>query len=236
MAAAAVGVDDLPQPRAERLRVVLDLVETGHARTRGDLVALAAAARRVPDDPRTLSGLGLAGWDVIPLLVLSNAGTAELWTGDLAEAEKHLRAAVDTTQWSGLLRPHLNAASQLALLLAERGDLDAAQADAQAAVQRATEAGWAVSAQAVAAYLALAWVSLDRGEPEGVDRWLARVAEVEAIAPEPHVQLAAAALNALRRADAGDLEGARKGLRAATTWTGGERAPRPRRPIAAGGG
>ena len=129
VAAAAAGADDLPQPRAERLRVVLDLVETGHARARGDLVALAAAARRVPDDPRTLSGLGLAGWDVIPLLVLSNAGTAELWTGDVVAAEKHLRAAVDTTQWSGLLRPHLNAASQLALLLAERGDLDAAQAE-----------------------------------------------------------------------------------------------------------
>ena len=150
---------------------------------------------------------------MIPLLVLSNAGTAELWTGDMAEAEKHLRAAVDANQWSGLLRPHLNAAAQLALLLAERGDLDAAQAEAQAAVQRATEAGWAVSAQAVAAYLALAWVSLDRGEPDGVDRWLARVAEVEAIAPEPHVQLAAAALNALRRADAGDWEGARTALR-----------------------
>ncbi len=141
VAAAAAGVDDLPQPRAERLRVVLDLVETGHARTRGDLVALAAAARRVPDDPRTLSGLGLAGWDVIPLLVLGNAGTAELWTGDIAEAEKHLRAAVDTTQWSGLLRPHLNAAAQLALLLAERGDLDAAQADAHAAVAARNRSG-----------------------------------------------------------------------------------------------
>ncbi|HWM60242.1 MAG TPA: hypothetical protein VNO83_20620, partial [Pseudonocardia sp.] len=41
------------------------------------------------------------------------------------------------------------------------------------------------------------------------------MAEVEAIAPEPHVQLAAAALNALRRADAGDREGARTGLRMA---------------------
>ena len=186
--------------------------------------ATPASAAISPRSPRPPAGspttrarspaLGLAGWDVIPLLVLSNAGTAELWTGDLAEAEKHLRAAVDTNQWSGLLRPHLNAASQLALLLAERGDLDAAQAEAQAAVQRATEAGWAVSAQAVAAYLALAWVSLDRSEPEGVDRWLGRVAEVEAIAPEPHVQLAAAALTALRRADAGDLEGARTGLQA----------------------
>ena len=88
VAAAAAGVDSLPQPRAERLRVVLDLVETGHARTRGDLVALAAAARRVPDDPRTLSGLGLAGWDVIPLLVLGNAGTAELWTGDVGRGRE----------------------------------------------------------------------------------------------------------------------------------------------------
>ena len=105
----------------------------------------------------------------------------------------------------------------MALLLGERGDLDAAEAEAQAVVQRATEAGWAVSAQAVAAYLALAWVLLDRSEPEGVDRWLGRVAEVEAIAPEPHVQLAATALTALRRADAGDLEGARTGLQAVTT-------------------
>jgi LuxR family maltose regulon positive regulatory protein len=192
-------------------------LEIGHARIRGDFVAMLAAARRVPDDPRTLSGLGLAGWDLIPLLVLGNCGTAELWTGNMAEAEKHLRAAVDANQWSGLLRPHLNAAAQLALLLSERGELDAAEADAQAVVDRAAEAGWASSAQAVAAYLALAWVSLDRSEPEGIDRWLGKVAEVEAITPEPHVQLAAAALNALRRADAGDQEGAHTGLRAATS-------------------
>jgi LuxR family transcriptional regulator, maltose regulon positive regulatory protein len=216
VAAAAVGVDSLPRPRTERLRVVLDLVETAYARGRGDLGTLLATARRVPDDPRTLSRLGLAGWDVIPLLILSTSGTAELWTGDVVAAEKNLRAAIDANQWSGLLRPHLNAASQLALLLAERGDLDAAQADAQAAVQRATEAGWAVSVQAVAAYLALAWVGLDRSEPDDVDRWLARVAEVEAIAPEPHVQLAAVALTTLRRADAGDWDGARTALRAAT--------------------
>ncbi|HWM60243.1 MAG TPA: hypothetical protein VNO83_20625 [Pseudonocardia sp.] len=75
-------------------------------------------------------------------MVLSNAGTAELWTGNMAEAEKHLRAAVDANQWSGLLRPHLNAAAQLALLLSERGELDAAEADAQAVVDRAAEAGW----------------------------------------------------------------------------------------------
>ena len=112
-----------------------------------------------------------------------------------------------------------NAASQLALLLGERGDLDTARADAHAAVRRATEAGWTTSPQAVAAYLALAWVSLDRSEPGGVDRWLGRVAEVEAVAPEPHVRLFAVTLNALRRADSGDWDGARTALRAATGLT-----------------
>ena len=96
VAAAVVGVDYLPPPRAERLRVVLDLVETGHARTRGDLVAVVAAAGRVPDDARTLSALGLAGWDVIPLLVRSSAGTAELWSGNMTEAEKHLPQSTQT--------------------------------------------------------------------------------------------------------------------------------------------
>jgi LuxR family maltose regulon positive regulatory protein len=217
VAAAEAGAADLPRPRMQRLRVVLDVTELGHARSRGDLVGMVAAARRVPDDSRRLSNLGLAGWDVVPLVVLSNAGTAELWTGDEVEAEKHLRAAIDANQWSGLLRPHLNSAAQLALLLAQRGDLDAAQTQAQAAVQRSTETGWAMSAQAVGAYLALASVSLDRSEPDGVDRWLGRVADVEAVAPEPHVQLAAAALATLRRADAGDWEGARAALEAATT-------------------
>ena len=164
-----------------------------------------------PPDPRRSAHarrLGLAGWDVIPLLVLSNAGTAEFWTGDMVEAEKHLRAAVDANQWSGRAAAAPQRGGAPGPAAAERGDLDAAQADAQAAVQHATEAGWTVSAQVVAAYLALAWVALDRDEHRGRRRWLARVAEVEAIMPEPHVQLAAAALSALRRADVGDWDGA----------------------------
>jgi LuxR family transcriptional regulator, maltose regulon positive regulatory protein len=215
-AAARAGIDRLPRPRAVRLRVVLDLVEIGHARARGDLVAVAAACRRLPDDPAALATLGLAAWDVVPLVVLANAGTAELWTGNLDEAEKHLRAAVDTDQAGGVLRPHINAAAHLSLLRCERGDLDAAASGAMAVIARAMAAGWAVSPQIVTAYLTLGWVALDRDEPQEVDRWLGRVAEVEAVTPEPHVQLAAAALTALRRADAGDIEGALNGLRSTT--------------------
>ena len=121
MTAASNGVHGLAGQRGTRLRLLLDLMEMGHARFQGRLAAVTAAARRIPDDPHTLAGLGLAAWDVIPLLVLSNAGTAELWLGDDLDAEKHLRAATETTRWGGLLRPHLNAAAHLALLQAERG-------------------------------------------------------------------------------------------------------------------
>jgi LuxR family maltose regulon positive regulatory protein len=213
VAAAHAGVSRLPGPRAERLRVVLHLIEIGHGRARGDLVSVAAACRQLPENPTVLAKLGLAAWDVVPLLVLGNAGTAELWTGDLAEAEKHLRAALDIDRSGGLLRPQLNAAAHLALLHCQRGDLDAAHDEARDVVEHAVDAGWTVSAQVASAYLTLAWVALDRDDHPEADAWLARVAEVEAAIPEPHIQLAAAALTALRRADAGDLVGALSGLR-----------------------
>ena len=76
------------------------------------------------------------------------------------------------------------------------------------------EAGWPGTVQIAAAYLALARVALDQDEPAEAERWLARVNGVESTAPEPHIQLAAAGLTALRLADAGSVEGALAGLRA----------------------
>jgi LuxR family maltose regulon positive regulatory protein len=82
-----------------------------------------------------------------------------------------------------------------------------------------------VSAQVVAAYLTLAWVALDRDDRPEVDGWLGRVAGVETVIPEPHVQLAAAALSALRRCDDGDPVGALSDLRLTTARLGGNAPP-----------
>jgi LuxR family maltose regulon positive regulatory protein len=223
--AARAGVERLPGPRGKRLRLVLDLSEISIGRACGDLLAVAATCRRIPQDPATLAALGLAAWDVVPLIVLGNAGMAAFWTGDLVEAEKHLMAAVDYDRSGGMLRPHLNAAAYLALLRCERGDLDAAQDEARAVVEHATDAGWTVSAQVAAAYLTLAWVAFDRDDHPDADVWFARIAEVEAVIPEPHIQLAAVALTALRRADAGDPMGALSNLRLATARLAGKAPP-----------
>ena len=74
-----------------------------------------------------LAALGLAAWDVVPVLVLGNAGTAELWTGDRPRRRSTCVPRGDIDRSGGVLRPHLNAAAHLALLQCERGDLDAAQ-------------------------------------------------------------------------------------------------------------
>jgi LuxR family maltose regulon positive regulatory protein len=224
-AAAHAGADRLPGPRAERLRVVLHLIEIGHARPRGDLLGVAAACRQIPQDTSVLAALGLAAWDVIPAIVLGNAGTAALWTGDRAEAENHLRSAGGIDTSGDVLRPQLNAAAHLALLHCERGDLDTAQNQARVVVEYAADAGWTVAAQVVAAYLTLAWVALDRDDHPEADRWLGRVAQVEAVIPEPHIQLAAAGLTALRRADGGDPVGALSGLQLTTARQGGSTPP-----------
>jgi len=172
-----------------------------------------------------LAALGLAAWDVVPAIVRGNAGTAALWTGDWAEAEEHLGVAGDIDTSGVVLRPQLNAAAHLALLHCERGDLDTAQNQARVVVEYAVDAGWTVAAQVVAAYLTLAWVALDRDDHPEADGWLGRVAQVEAVIPEPHIQLAAAGLTALRRADAGDPVGALSGLQLTTARLAGSTPP-----------
>jgi LuxR family transcriptional regulator, maltose regulon positive regulatory protein len=75
----------------------------------------------------------------------------------------------------------------------------------------------------VGASLALARLHLDRGDLAAVDQWLGRVADVEAVSPEPQVQLAAALILAEAREAAGERERALAGLRATAArldpWT-----------------
>ena len=154
--------------RARRVRLVLDLIALADARLRGDLDGLAAACRRIPLDPAELAELGLAGWDLVRVLTLSNQGTAELWLGELDAAEIHLRAAMDAEPAAGILLPRLNAQAQLALLECERGHLTTARTEAREVVARATATGSTSTAQMVSAYLALALgPHRQRGAPGG---------------------------------------------------------------------
>jgi len=158
--------------------------------------------------------------------VHNTLGTAALWAGELANADGHLRAAVQT-QLAAPALAQLNAAAYRSLLLTERGELDAAQAAAHQVISTASAAGLEHTAQVVAAYLAMARVLVDRDDLGGIDEWLSRIADVEAVAPEPHIRLSAALVLAARREAAGDPERSLRGLRATTAQLEGWSPPVP---------
>jgi LuxR family transcriptional regulator, maltose regulon positive regulatory protein len=167
----------------------------------------------VPVEPWALAELGMAGAEVVPVVVNSNLGTAAYWVGDFSTAERHLAAALDV-EMDHVVLAQLNASALRALLQCERGELDSAEAAARDVIATASSAGLAKVPQMAGAYLTMARVTLDRGDDEDVDDWLGRIAGTGAFGPEPHVRLAGSVLLALRRESASKREAALAGLRA----------------------
>lgn len=221
VAAARRGAGALGESRRQRLAVYLGLIEAAHARAVGDLDAAAQAFRAVPLDVPTLDRWGLVDPGIVPTVVLANLGTAELWTGDLEAADTHLRETAESTGRPTL--PRLNAAAHLALLTWERGELDAAEQRARRVVAIGDAAGWPRMPQVATAFLTLARTTVDRDELDDTGHWLVRLAEVEEVAPEPHVQLARSLAVAAHHDAVGDREEALAHLRSAGarvgTWT-----------------
>jgi LuxR family maltose regulon positive regulatory protein len=199
--------------RATRASVLLEMSASGLARLAGDWTATLAAGRSVPTEPAALAALRMAGSEILPVVVANNCGIAALLTGDLPAAERYLTAAADV-ELADVAISQLNAKSYHALLQCERGELDLAETEARAVIHTATATGLGLAVQSVAAYLTMARLALDRGDTTEADEWLQRIADVEAVSPEPHIQMAAAIVLANRREAAGDREAALTGLRA----------------------
>ena len=191
--------------RLERVRGSPGSQATGRRRWRSTV--------RMPVEPAALGALGMAGAEVVPVLAANNRGTAALWAGDLAAADRHLSAATDVNL-NAVVLPQLNAMAYHALLRCERGELGPAEAAARHVITTATTAGLQMAVHVVGAYLTMVQVTVDRGDADEADAWLERIADVEAMTAEPHVRLAAAILLAVRREAAGDRETALGGLRA----------------------
>jgi LuxR family transcriptional regulator, maltose regulon positive regulatory protein len=210
---ARAAADKLPPRRASRTRTLLDLTAGALARIVGDWEATVAFNQRVPVEPWALAELGMTGAQLVPVVVNSNLGTAAYWVGDFSTAERHLAAALDV-EMDHVVLAQLNSSALCALLQCERGELDPAEAAAREVIGTASSAGLAKVPQMAGAYLTMARVTLDRGDDEGADDWLGRIAGMGAFGPEPHVRLAGSVLLALRRESAGKREAALAGLRA----------------------
>ncbi|MCE3555456.1 LuxR C-terminal-related transcriptional regulator [Pseudonocardia sp. RS11V-5] len=212
-AARMVRTDGLPSRRRDRAEVLRLMSAGGFGRLAGDWGAVRDAYQQVPLEPDALAALGMAGGEIVPVVVHNNLGTAALWTGDLGAAERHLTAAVEAVV-PGVVLAQLNAASYRALLQAERGELDSAESEAHKVLATAAAAGMEDTAQVAAAHLALIEVALGRGDLEAADERSAHLPAFENLTAEPHVRLVVALLVAERLALAGKHEPALANLRA----------------------
>jgi LuxR family transcriptional regulator, maltose regulon positive regulatory protein len=139
------------------------LLSAAPSRSRGDNDAVIQSAARALDE---LSGEGLtmpaaAGYRAA---ALSNLGTGLLWSGRLADAEKHLVDGLGEAEGTTLDATRVNILAHLALVEALSGRLRTAHARASHATGIVHERGWAPLPQAATAYLALGLVHLQRND------------------------------------------------------------------------
>lgn len=163
--------DDEPEAHRPPLLASAAVLRAILARTAGDLAAVEAAR-----------GEGLAQLARVPdqavhhpefrALLLSNAGTVELWTGGLDDAERTLREGLAASAEPGCEYPRLNILGRLALIEFRRGHLRSAAQLAQEEVDFAEENGLPVANRTGAGHLVLAMVAFEQGERETARRHL----------------------------------------------------------------
>jgi len=172
VAAARAQLGSVTGVRRDRYLLLLDLIGIGTDRWVGDLEAVRERLQRLPREPAVLGGLGLADWLTVQTLLISNLGTAELWTGQLESAHQHLSEAARADSLRTVTLPTLNAQAHLGYLHWIRGELAAAEAAGRAAVDGVIRLGIPTAVQARTAYLTLAGVAIDHDDLTAATRWL----------------------------------------------------------------
>lgn len=190
---AAQGCLERMSDPPARFQVLLEIIGLGAWRWSGNLDALLVRARALPTDPVELARLGLSDWLTLRMQVINNIGAGEVWTGEFESALANLTEAARVDGNRPLAIPTLNAQAHLAYLHWIDGDLQAAERRAREALGGFHQLGVPHAVQARCAYLAMAGVEIDRGEPANAARWLEFSGDN---AGEPHTAFAAELMRA----------------------------------------
>jgi LuxR family maltose regulon positive regulatory protein len=187
------GLASVPAGQQAQAQLLLGVVQLLLARQRGDLPAVAEQARRLQDlaessdavlynlAPSARAGLG----EELHALALINLGIAEVWTGQLEEAERHLEQGVALAHRIG--RPFLEFTGLANLAVTEqlrRSFARAAQRGGQA-VELAERHGWTDEPASGTAYVILADVLAWQGRLEEAEDWLQRAERTIKAEAEP---------------------------------------------------
>lgn len=175
LALAEAAADRVPSERRRRFRVSFSALQLHVARLRGDLDAAVETGRELSRGGDLEAGVLDPG---LRALALVNLGIAELWTGALDGAERHLERARGVAAEAGHDWVVLIAIAHLAVLAGTRHDYPRSANHAREAIALATGRGWQRTWPAGAAYLALGGAQFlwDRGEEAAETIELAREA------------------------------------------------------------
>jgi LuxR family maltose regulon positive regulatory protein len=161
----------VPAGRRHRFEVSLAAVRLYLARLRGDLDAALAAGRELSEAGRLEPGVVETD---LRALALTHLGIAELWTGDLDAAARHLERGRAAAEEAGRAWLTLTAAAHLAVLAGAQDDYPRATRLAREAIALAETHGWERSWPAGAAYLALTSAELVGMRVDAAEAALAR--------------------------------------------------------------
>jgi LuxR family maltose regulon positive regulatory protein len=206
----------VPERRRGRFQVGLVLVRLALARARNDLDAVGEQAQRLlawADGPGAIEPA--VGDEGLLTMALIDLGAAELWAGQLQEAERHLEEALEEARRIGQPLLELQALAHMALLglvwshaIAERR--------AREADELARAHGWEETASAVAAaYVALGTATLWRGQLAEAEGWLDRAELVLRRFAQPTTEMMLHVTRAILELARGRLTAAMTACRAA---------------------
>jgi LuxR family maltose regulon positive regulatory protein len=193
LAAARLSVKDADGA----LRLVTDISSNGgsvghgaprRASARATVVGL-AAARQLADLPNALlwgdraDALDLGGFDDgegewLRATVLANRGWASLWAGPVNDAVETLQEAVATSTAIDDTLMQIDSRALLSVALAWKAHASEAQGTAESVVRFADERGLGSALELAPAFVALAWVHDQRGEPDAMADALDRSREI----------------------------------------------------------
>jgi LuxR family maltose regulon positive regulatory protein len=206
----------VPEDRRARFQVSLGIVRLTLARARNDLDAVAEHAQRLltlADSPRVIEAGG--GDEGLRATALIDLGAAEMWSGELEAADRHLGQALEETRRIGRPMLELQALADAAIL----GSVQSAAIGEQRgreAIELARAHGWEeTSPFAASAYVALGTVALWRARLTDAEGWLDRAELVLPRFAEPTTAMAAHGARAILEFARGRHEAAMTAQRAA---------------------
>jgi LuxR family transcriptional regulator, maltose regulon positive regulatory protein len=164
-------------------RLAAEVIRLAAALRAGDPVAAAAAASDAELMLSRIPGGQLARHPDLPRRVRSGRRAIGLWSSDLDQAAKVLEAAAATAATGGEDEP-ADSAAYLALVEALRGRLDRAAGLAGQTTQTADEQRPPGQNPNPAALLALAWVHLQRQEPQAMHSCLKQADAALGVSPD----------------------------------------------------